>query len=65
MLKTTKENDHVPYKGRPIRVTHEILNAESESQNGLARFAADSKRPQVPVQTTLPSKTFNCHIWRK
>lgn len=29
------------------------------TQKGLDRYPENSERPQMPVQTTMPSKTFN------
>jgi hypothetical protein len=58
-----KGKGQVIYKDRPIRTTSDF--SPQSSQKDLGRGLADSKRPQMSVQTTRCSSTFNHHRWRK
>ena len=61
ILKAVREKGEVTYKGRPIR----LLTRDYEIQKILGRYHTDPKRTQMPVQTTIPSKTLNHHRQRK
>ena len=49
----------VKYKGRPIRIAPDFSTETIKARR--LRGHADSKRTQIPAQTTLPSKTLNQH----
>jgi hypothetical protein len=38
---------------------------ETLQARGLERCPADSKRTQMPFQTTIPSKNFNHRRWKQ
>ena len=51
----------------PIKVQNYmgLLNGNHESQKVLHSCAADTKRPWIQAQNTIPSKAFNHHRWGK
>jgi hypothetical protein len=64
ILKSEREKGQGTYRSRAIRL-HLILNRDSKSKKGLGRYLADSHIPQMSAQTTITSKTFDHHKWRK
>lgn len=59
-----KNKDHVTYRGKLI-ITTELLNGDSKWQKVLYTYVADCKTLQLPIQTTIFSKTFKHNRWRK
>ena len=45
----------------PVRVTPDFSVESLKAR----RCSTDSKRPQMPAQTVIPSKIFNCNKWEK
>jgi hypothetical protein len=61
ILNTVREKWQVTYKGRPIRITADF---SLDTKKILGRSHTDPKKTQMPVQTTIPSKTLNYHRWK-
>jgi hypothetical protein len=62
ILKAVKEKDQVTYKGRSIRITPDFSPETMKARRSWADLI--HKRTQMPVQTTILSKTLNYHRWR-
>ena len=59
-IKSCKGQKLSNVKGRPISIIHNFLVGTLKPKI-LDRCHADHKRPLMPAQTTMPSKTFNHH----
>ena len=65
ILKAVREKGQVTYKCKPNRITPDFFTRNYESQKFLDRCYTDTKRTQIPAQTTIPKQTLNYHRWRK
>ena len=64
-LKAVRGKGQVTYKGRPIRITSDFSTETLKARRSQTDvLQTDPKRPQLPAQTTIPSKTLNHHRWR-
>ena len=54
------------YKGTLSRITSDFSKDTLKARKPLReRCAVHSKKPQIPAQICISSKTFNHHRWRK
>ena len=64
-FKAAREKGQLTYKGRPIRITSDFSTETLKARRSQTDvLQTDPKRPQLPAQTTIPSKTLNHHRWR-
>jgi hypothetical protein len=65
ILKAVREKGQVTYKGRHIRITPNFSPETMKARRSWTDVIQTSKRTQMPVDTTIPSKILNHHRQRK
>ena len=66
ILRAAKDKDQVTYKGKPIRLTPDFsMETMKARRSWIDRGTAETKRPWMQAQTTIPSQAIVHYQGRK